>query len=80
MYIAEGLGLGVAYKVIHVSSAEQEDCVVVRELGLVDVRAVGLNMCAVVNVVLGVHEADSGDPIPCLLSPVRVGLVASIPG
>ncbi len=66
----------------HVGRTQQPDGVVVRELGLVDVGAVRLDVGAVVDVVLGRHEADRGDPVPRLLGPVlvRPGSWCSGPG
>lgn len=67
------------YKVVHVGGSEQEDGIVVRELGLVDVCAVGPDVRTIVDIVLCVHESDSGDPIPCLFGPVSISLVSCVP-
>ena len=68
----------MTYIVVHVGGAQQIDGVVVRELGAVDVGAVVLDVAAVVDGVLGVHEADAHDPVPRLLGPVGVRLVARV--
>lgn len=43
---------GATYIIVHVSSTEQPDPHVVRELDLVDIRAVGLDMCTIIDVVV----------------------------
>lgn len=57
---------------------EQEDAVVVGELGFVDVGAVRTNMSTIVDVIVIVHKADTSHPVPCLLGPVGVGLVVGV--
>jgi hypothetical protein len=61
-----------AYIVVHVGSALEVDGIIVRELGAVDVGAVGLDVSAVVDVVVVVHQFDPLYPVPCLLGPFGV--------
>jgi hypothetical protein len=61
-----------------VSGTEQEDAVVVGELGLVDVGAVSTDVSAIVDVVISVHEPNASNPVPGLFGPVGVGLVIGI--
>lgn len=69
-----------AHIIVHVGGAEQEDAVIVRELRFVYVGAVSTNMSTIVDVVVCVHKPDTSDPVPSLLGPVGVGLVAGIAG
>ena len=64
--------------VVHVGSAKQIDGIIVGELGTVDIRAVVLDVTAVIDVILGIHQANTGDPIPSLVSPVGVRLVTGV--
>lgn len=74
-------GINDPYIVVHHGGTEKEDAVVVRELSLVDIGAVVLNVSAIVNVVIRVtDESNTLHPIPSLLSPVGVGCVSSITG
>lgn len=67
--------------IIHVCGSENPDCAVVRKLGLVDVGAVHRDISAVVDgICFGVQEANACPPVPCLLSPVGIGRVASVTG
>lgn len=43
------------YVVIHVSGAQKENAVIVRELGLVDIGAIVFNVATVVDVVISGH-------------------------
>ena len=73
------LPFGVAVRVVvHVGSTEQEDCVVIRELGTVYVGAVRLDVSAVKDVILVVHETDIADPIPSTLGPVSICAVVKV--
>jgi hypothetical protein len=65
--------------VVHGGSAQEPHAHIVRELDLVDVGAVSLNVGAVVDLVLGVDQSHTGDPVPGLLRMVGIGLVASVP-
>jgi hypothetical protein len=69
---------GKTHVVVHVGRAQQEDAVVVRELGAVDVGAVFLDMAAVVDVVVVVDELDAHHPVPCVVGPLGICLVAGI--
>jgi hypothetical protein len=67
------------YIVIHESSALEEDARVVRELSLVDIGTVCSDMSTVINLIgVRVKEANALDPVPGLLSPVGISLVASV--
>ena len=67
-----------AYIVVHVGSAKQINGIVVGELGTVDIRAVVLDMTAVIDVILGIHQANTSDPVPGFFSPVGICLVTCI--
>lgn len=59
----------------------EENSGVVRELRLVDIGTVFSNMSTVVNLIsIWVEEAHALNPIPRLLGPIGVCLVASITG
>ncbi len=64
----------------HMGRTQKPNGIVVRELSLVDICAVRLNMGAVEDGVFRGHEADRGHPVPRLISPVLVGLVFRVPG
>jgi hypothetical protein len=69
----------LTYVVVHKSSALEENTRVVRELGLVDIGAVLSNVTTIVNLIRGgVEETNALHPVPCLLSPVGIGLVARV--
>lgn len=70
---------GLTYVVVHVGSTLKKDAGVVRELGLVDIGAVRLDVSAVVNVVVFVVDIPHAvHPIPGLLSPIGIGRVVGI--
>lgn len=64
--------------VVHVSSTQQEDAIVVGKLSLVDVGAVSTDMRAIVDIVVSVHEPNARNPVPGLLGPVSIGLVVGV--
>ena len=66
------------YVVVHVGGAEGKDAKVVGELSTVDIGAVLFDMGAVVDVVIVVHEPNTPHPVPRLLGPVGVRLVAGV--
>jgi hypothetical protein len=68
----------MAYVIVHVCGAEEEDAGVVTELDVVYLGAVQQIVGAVVNVVLLVNQSNSRDPVPGLVRPVRVGLVVGV--
>lgn len=68
----------MTYKVVHVGGAQEEDGVVVRELGFVDIGTVMLDVAAVVNVVFRVNEANVRHPVPRLVGPVCVRRVLGV--
>jgi hypothetical protein len=71
----------LTYVVVHKGGTLKENSGVVRELGLVDIGTVFPNMSTVVNLIsLWVEEAHALDPIPRLLGPIGVCLVAGITG
>lgn len=72
---------GLTYVVVHVGGTLKKDAGVVRELGLVDIGAVRLDVSAVVNVVVFVVDIPHAvQPIPGLLSPIGIGRVVGIAG
>jgi hypothetical protein len=75
---AAAAAAGKTYVIVHVCGAQQEDAVVVRELGAVDVGAVFLHMAAVVDAVVVVDELDAHHPVPCVIGPLGIGLVAGV--
>lgn len=78
--VSSGLDTGLigSYKVVHVRRPQQVDSVVIGELGFVDIGAIGSDMGSIVDVVLRVDKADSCDPFPCPLCPVRIRRVACV--
>lgn len=69
----------VTYIVVHESSTLQVDTGVVRELGLVDIGAVGSDVSSVIDLVAGgIKEAHALYPLPRLLGPVGICGVASV--
>jgi hypothetical protein len=66
------------YDFVHCGSTEKKYPVVVRELYLVNVRAVVFYMPSVVDIVVLVNEANASDPIPGGLCMIRIGLIPSI--
>lgn len=65
----------------HVCGSENPDGTVVRKLGLVDFGAVVRDISAVVDGIgFAIQESDVCPPVPCLLSPVGIGRVASVTG
>lgn len=65
--------------VIHESGALKENTRVVGELGFVDIGAILPNVATIVNLIrLRVEESNALHPVPLLLSPVEVGLVARV--
>lgn len=66
------------YVVVHEGGALEEDDRVVRELEAVDVFAVFFDVAAVKDVVILVHEAHFPHPVPRLLGPVGIGVVAGV--
>jgi hypothetical protein len=65
--------------VVHESSALEEDTRVIRELSLVDIGTVSSDMSTVINLISGrVKETDALHPVPGLLSPVGISLIASV--
>ena len=71
-------GEGWTHVVVHVSSTQQEDAIVVGELSFVYVGAVSTDMSAIVDVVVSIHEPNACHPLPGLLRPVGVGLVVGV--
>ena len=69
---------GTVGVVVHVGGAEGKDAKVVRELSTVHVGAVLFDVGAVVDVVIIVHEPNTPHPVPRLLGPVGVRLVARV--
>lgn len=66
------------YIVVHVCCSKQIHAIVVGELGLVDIGAVGLNVGTVVDVVVVIHESNTSHPVPSGLGPGRVGFVVGV--
>ncbi len=64
--------------VVHISSTQQPNSHVVRELDLVDVRAVVLNMGSIVDVVISIHQTHVLNPIPGLLRMLGIGGIVRV--
>jgi hypothetical protein len=71
---------GRAYIVVHEGRAEEEDGVVVGELGPVEVGAVMVHMGAVIHLVVLGDIPNALDPVPRLLGPLGIRLVSGIAG
>ncbi len=67
-------------KVEHDGAAVEQDGGVGRELNGVDVRAVVADVAAIVDVVVLVDVADTLHPVPRLVDPLGVGVVAGVAG
>ena len=65
--------------VIHHCSTKGPHTHVVRELNLVDISAIGLDMGSIVDVVAVIYQAHASCPIPSFLREVGVGVVVGVP-
>lgn len=72
--------MGSTHKVVHMSGTKNPDAGVVTILDMVDRRTVVRNIGAIIDIVLGVNEANSFYPVPSLVSPGGVRIISSIPG
>ena len=72
--------LGAVREVVHVGGAHEEGAGVVGPLDEGGVGAVGVCIGAVVDGPCGAHELGGRPPVPGLLGPVGVGLVAGVAG
>lgn len=64
--------------VVHVGGAEDKYARVVGKLSIVDIGAVRLDVSAVVDAVIVVHEPDTPHPVPRRFGPVGVRLVSGV--
>lgn len=49
-------------------------------MDLVDVRAIGLDMGTIIDLVIGVYQPHAGRPVPDLLGIFGICLIISVPG
>ena len=68
------------YVVVHVRCSEGEDCHVVRELDLVDIRAIRPNMSTIIDIPICIHQSNSLDPIPGFFGVLSVGGIVGVLG
>lgn len=68
------------HMIIHGCSTQEPHSHIVRELDLVDIRAISLDMGTVVDLVIGVYQPYAGCPIPNLLGVVSVGVIVGVSG
>lgn len=71
------------YIIIHIRRAQQPDCNIIRELHLIDIRAILLDMATIIDMIIRAHQARPLDPVPRLLGVLEVRIIrciASQPG
>lgn len=66
------------YVVVHIRCAEEPNAHVVGELNLVDICAVRLDVCTIIDVIICVHESDVLNPGPDTFYVLSVGVVVCV--